>query len=361
MRKGLWLIGCITSCYTGLFSEMVSALLGETRSPSSQSEDALNITALLYITLTYVFSHFHRGPGHHWLVGQITWAVIDEGQGQHMSDMTRSQFELSAKSLLVSEALWALVNTFIRLSALILLHKVFGATAVNRYQSVLLIGLSILHGVATLLTAILICRPIRASWDSNLRGGTCGNQTAAYVVLEACGLLVDIAIIALPFRPVLTTHLLMKRKINILLVLSSGVVVIVITGLRIAALHRVNSSDFSYDQGYLGLLSTLGALLGIISCCAPSFAQFYRQLKASTGQRPIFRLLRSSFKSGLRETIDQMYYRAASRNSGIGRSRRTAPQVLTVQIPAPDLEFPFPKSRESEDNSTVQDYQSYRT
>lgn len=31
------------------------------------------------------------------LVGQITWAVIDEGQGQHMSTVTRDQFELIAK------------------------------------------------------------------------------------------------------------------------------------------------------------------------------------------------------------------------------------------------------------------------
>lgn len=31
------------------------------------------------------------------LVGQITWAVVDEGQGHHMSDITQGQFELTAK------------------------------------------------------------------------------------------------------------------------------------------------------------------------------------------------------------------------------------------------------------------------
>ncbi|KAI1138856.1 hypothetical protein F5Y05DRAFT_352712 [Hypoxylon sp. FL0543] len=261
------------------------------------------------------------------LVGQITWAVVDEGQGQHVSEVTQSQFELTAKSLLVSEALWALVNTFIRLSALILLHRVFSVTAVNRFQSVFLISLSILHGIAALLTAILICRPVHASWDPNVRGGICGNQTAAYVGLEACGLLIDIAILALPFRPVLTMQMSTRQKLNVLLLLSAGVVVVVITGLRIAALHRVNSSDFSYDQGYLGLLSTLGALLGIISCCAPSFAQFFRhlQFKSSTSQHVVLRLLRSSFRSGLRETIDQMYYRTGPRRSVMAQSRNEGP------------------------------------
>ena len=32
----------------------------------------------------------------------------------------------------------------------------------------------------------------------------------------------------------------------------------------------VDAQDFTYSKGYLGLLSTLGATLGIIFCCTPS-------------------------------------------------------------------------------------------
>ena len=32
----------------------------------------------------------------------------------------------------------------------------------------------------------------------------------------------------------------------------------------------VNADDFTYSKGYLGLLSALGASLGITFCCAPS-------------------------------------------------------------------------------------------
>ena len=42
----------------------------------------------------------------------------------------------------------------------------------------------------------------------------------------------------------------------------------------------VDAQDFTYSKGYLGLLSTLGATLGIIFCCAPSafvaFSQLWR-------------------------------------------------------------------------------------
>lgn len=55
----------------------------------------------------------------------------------------------------------------------------------------------------------------------------------------------------------------------------SGTRVFINTGLRIQALHMVNSSDFTFSNGYLGLLSELGALLGIICCCVPCVAPIY--------------------------------------------------------------------------------------
>lgn len=52
----------------------------------------------------------------------------------------------------------------------------------------------------------------------------------------------------------------------------------IVTGLRIAALGRANSPDFTYDLGYLGLLSVIGALLGVITCCAQSFPKFLSRM-----------------------------------------------------------------------------------
>ena len=46
--------------------------------------------------------------------------------------------------------------------------------------------------------------------------------------------------------------------------------VMIITGLRIQALHITNNSDFTYSKGYIGLLSVLGGLLGVMTCCVPS-------------------------------------------------------------------------------------------
>jgi len=54
--------------------------------------------------------------------------------------------------------------------------------------------------------------------------------------------------------------------------------VFIVTGLRIQALHFVDSPDFTFSNGYLGLLSVLGALLGVICCCVPSFRPILRRV-----------------------------------------------------------------------------------
>uniref|UniRef100_A0A0B7KSA1 Uncharacterized protein n=1 Tax=Bionectria ochroleuca TaxID=29856 RepID=A0A0B7KSA1_BIOOC len=62
------------------------------------------------------------------------------------------------------------------------------------------------------------------------------------------------------------------RKVRALAILCVGGLVTIITALRIAALYRVNTSNFSYDHGYLGLLSTVGGIVGLIVCCAVSIS-----------------------------------------------------------------------------------------
>ncbi|KAI1292682.1 hypothetical protein F5Y03DRAFT_402819 [Xylaria venustula] len=212
------------------------------------------------------------------LVAQTIWAVADGGQGQHVASVTHSEFEMLGKSLLVHEELWALVNTFIRLSTSIFIKKVFGV--VNRWKlsGIAAMTLSVLHGLATLLIGALVCRPLSAAWDPAVKG-VCINQKVSFVVIEAVGLAIDLMILFIPFLIIPQIQMSRKRKLGIILILSAGGFVTIITGLRIAALHRVNSSDLTYDQAYLGLLSILGALISIIATCVPSFAAIYNQMR----------------------------------------------------------------------------------
>ena len=101
---------------------------------------------------------------------------------------------------MANEILWALVNTFIRIIAVILIDRFLGRlfyTRSSRFISHGLILLTILYGLAVILDVCLICRQMAATWDSSL-GGQCGDQIASYVALEAIGALIDVPILATP-------------------------------------------------------------------------------------------------------------------------------------------------------------------
>jgi hypothetical protein len=114
------------------------------------------------------------------------------------------------------------------------------------------------------------------------------------VALEACGLALDIIIVALPITSIWRLQIRVKQKFQFSLALSAGVLwgfrykqyrywnladkgcrVVVITDLRLKAMHLVTSTDLTHDKGYLSLLSNTGALIAVISCSEPAISAFF--------------------------------------------------------------------------------------
>ncbi|KAK0631125.1 hypothetical protein B0T17DRAFT_241109 [Bombardia bombarda] len=216
------------------------------------------------------------------LMAFTTYSVAIQGQGRHLADESRSQIEGAAESLLVNEILWSLVNTFMRLAAISFLSRIFagGITRSWPWLVWLLSCTSVAYGITVIVVALAICRPIRASWDATVAGGQCGNEVMAYLILEVVALVIDFVIIVAPLGTLNRLKLPVRKRLALLGLFSFGSLVFIITGLRLAALNRVNTLDFTYDRGYIGLLSILGPLVGIICCCVTADgAYLWRQME----------------------------------------------------------------------------------
>ena len=82
-------------------------------------------------------------------------------------------------------------------------------------------ALSILHGLAVLIEAFLICRPVSAAWSPN-GSDKCGNETLAFVIFEVIGLKIDLAISLLPLTGVYRLGFPLKQKLSLGILLSLG-------------------------------------------------------------------------------------------------------------------------------------------
>ena len=86
-----------------------------------------------------------------------------------------------------------------------------------------LVGLSLTHGIASVIEVLLICRPLSAQWDSEA-GGACGNQILSFIIVECVGIALDIALLGIPLFSIPKLHISMKKKAHIIIALDAGVV-----------------------------------------------------------------------------------------------------------------------------------------
>ena len=121
----------------------------------------------------------------------------------------------------MTQTLWGVVNTLIRISAILLIKAVFSIKVVGRISWLLLV-LSILYGLTVLLEVFLICRPMAVDWNASV-DGTCGNQVLSYLVLEALGLLLDFSIVVLPIPFIWRIQIPRAKKLNMSIIFSIGV------------------------------------------------------------------------------------------------------------------------------------------
>ena len=123
---------------------------------------------------------------------------------------------------MANEILWTLVNGLMRLAAIMAIDRMFGTFKSVRYST---LGLSVvigLHSLATVLTTLLICRPVAAAWDSDV-SGECGDQVVAYVALESVGALIDLVILIIPIPVIWKLQFCQQKKLGVSILLSVGV------------------------------------------------------------------------------------------------------------------------------------------
>ena len=123
---------------------------------------------------------------------------------------------------MANEILWTLVNGLMRFVAIMTIVAIFGSVKWIRYTSLSLSIMVGLHSLATVLTTLLICRPVAAAWDSDV-SGECGDQVVAYVVLESVGALTDLMILIIPIPEIWKIRRPRQQKLGVSILLSVGV------------------------------------------------------------------------------------------------------------------------------------------
>ncbi|KAJ5684618.1 uncharacterized protein N7477_000963 [Penicillium maclennaniae] len=163
------------------------------------------------------------------------------GMGLHAKDLPPATIAISMKSLLSVEFIYGTSLGLVKTSIALFMVRIFGTKDGFKQGS---------------------------SWPY---GGTCGNRPAAFMVAGIMNVVTDLMVIALPLPHVWKLKLNVQKKIGLTSVFCVGIVISVISIIRLISIYKLNFEDPTYTMLDPIMWTVLEPQLAIICANMPFF------------------------------------------------------------------------------------------
>ncbi|KAJ6131223.1 hypothetical protein N7523_001683 [Penicillium sp. IBT 18751x] len=192
------------------------------------------------------------------------------GMGLHAKDLPPETIAVSMKSLLSVEFIYGTSLGLVKTSIALFMVRIFGTK--DGFKTGVIVALSVVWAwvISIILEAFLLCRPFRYNWDASV-GGTCGNRPAAFMVAGIMNVVTDLMVIALPLPHVWKLKLNVQKKIGLTSVFCVGIVISVISIIRLISIYKLDFEDPTYTMLDPIMWTVLEPQLAIICANMPFF------------------------------------------------------------------------------------------
>lgn len=134
-------------------------------------------------------------------------------------------------------------------------------------------GLSVAYTIAFFFATTFQCTPVSYAWTQwdGLHTGTCSDIHLQGWVAAGVNIILDAIVMILPLKHLAGLNMNIKRKLMVMSMFSVGIIVIVISALRLYTLaHFANSKNITWDYFEAGFWSLLEIDVSIICGSMPA-------------------------------------------------------------------------------------------
>lgn len=191
------------------------------------------------------------------------------------------------------QVFYATTLGLIKISICLFLARIFSAANNFRKWAYAVIAFIAAWSIMVILTAFVLCQPVAYNWDDTIPGGKCADQPAAFLAIGILDLVVDLMVLVLPLPMIWNLQLPMTNKIALFAIFGVGILYVsrfpchrsdanglcstmVISCLRIYALHTVSYMDITYTAAYPVLWSFTEPAIGISVASAPLLRPLFK-------------------------------------------------------------------------------------
>ncbi|TPR10589.1 hypothetical protein CAN33_0022910 [Aspergillus niger] len=206
---------------------------------------------------------------------------INNGFGRPMATVPADKLVTYSLFLYILMLFYNLGLAFFKLSCLALYIRMFGIHRWIRYMSYV-IGLMVIAWVlANELVLAFRCHPIDLAWKGTAeqQAKFCVTQTNIFIAQSGPTIFFDLLILIMPIRVVWGLHLQSAQKLGAILVFSLGLLVTVISMIRLADTLHSTDTDLTYGYVELGMWSAVEPVTGLICCSLMTYGPFIKKLR----------------------------------------------------------------------------------
>ncbi|OAA40817.1 hypothetical protein BBO_05874 [Beauveria brongniartii RCEF 3172] len=194
--------------------------------------------------------------------------VILGGAGNHLPQLTEGDYLTRfSQSTFAAEVLYALALGCTKMSITWMMKRIFFESS-HTWIPYCLMAVNFCWMIQTILTGVLLCRPVRSDWDPDGRG-YCGNQKVAFSAVNIVDIITDILIISLPVKMLWGLHMRRTYKVAVACMFGAGLITIAFTVVRLYSVFTLDTSDVTYNVVSISIVGLVQSGVAIIVASAP--------------------------------------------------------------------------------------------
>lgn len=200
------------------------------------------------------------------------YTVAHNGMGRDMWTLKDYQITNVLHFFFAGEVFYILALGISKISILCFYLRVFPSQGFRRVIYGVM-GLSVAYTIAFFFATTLQCTPVSYAWNrwDGLHSGKCNDINLQGWIAAGINIVLDVIVMFLPLKHLAGLNMNLKKKLMVMAMFSVGIIVILISALRLYSLaHFATSNNITWDYFEAGYWSLLEIDVSIICGCMPA-------------------------------------------------------------------------------------------
>ncbi|KAK6538180.1 hypothetical protein TWF694_011062 [Orbilia ellipsospora] len=216
------------------------------------------------------------------------YAFLWGGFGRYTYDLSLKQFDHCLRLFVVNFAMFAIANTAVKVSILILYRRIFDSLQTRMRRVVyILIVVVILFCPISFIVLIAGCRPFKAFWHLEMRADPnvyCSNGATAAYIVGGIRTALDLIIFSLPIKHIWDIKNFSKRKkIAITAIFWFGLIACIGSILKLVFYAEFEHQDIFREVFRASVAESLEFTSAIIAACMPALLPMLKSVFRNAG------------------------------------------------------------------------------